>query len=410
MDSSAISINMPKSRKNKSRSRSRRGEQEEDLIASATQKDVDETQAVVRGQSASGVKTPTIAPNDGDININTNLTGGQTNHTDISNDSKSISHNNRDNSDPKCKTIITVGSVTPNIYDGAEDIDEYLDHFQYIAKCNNWSDRMQLNRLPIYLKGTAELWFRDFSRTSGENLTITQVCDGLREAFRQKNYRSINQNLLTYRYQGLTEPVHKYFYDIVRLCNRVNPSMSEEEKITHILRGLKSSILEKALILEPKNCKDLLNKVRSIEEAEYLSQVRPSYNNCLLNAKVQESSVATSEDKDKDICPPESEKEKSDTTELVSLMKDMLSEYKNLRSNRYKNKGNQNNWHGNQNREQGGPVPNRRTLTGAPICNYCQKPGHLERDCFKKKLDEITNVSQNTTPKQVEKGPDQGNH
>ena len=38
--------------------------------------------------------------------------------------------------------------------------------------------------------------------------------------------------------------------------------MEEHEKLTHIMRGLKSNILEKVLVLEPKDCNDLLSKLK----------------------------------------------------------------------------------------------------------------------------------------------------
>ena len=49
-----------------------------------------------------------------------------------------VSENKPDDQTPKCKTVITVGSVAPRTYYGVDDIDEYLDNFSHISKCNNW--------------------------------------------------------------------------------------------------------------------------------------------------------------------------------------------------------------------------------------------------------------------------------
>ena len=59
---------------------------------------------------------------------------------------------------PLCNTVITVGSVSPKTFDGTHNVDEYVEHFTQIAKCNNWSPKLQMSRIPIYLTGPANLW------------------------------------------------------------------------------------------------------------------------------------------------------------------------------------------------------------------------------------------------------------
>ena len=66
----------------------------------------------------------------------------------------------------------------------------------------------------------------------------------------------MNQNALICRVQGEDEPVSTYYYDVMRLCYKLNPEMTEEEKLIHLIRGLKSGVLERVLVLEPKNCED----------------------------------------------------------------------------------------------------------------------------------------------------------
>ena len=50
---------------------------------------------------------------------------------------------------PECRPMITIGSVSPRNFDGDEDVDDWIEHFVYISKCNNWNESMQKRRLPI---------------------------------------------------------------------------------------------------------------------------------------------------------------------------------------------------------------------------------------------------------------------
>lgn len=276
---------------------------------------------------------------------------------------------------PEVQSLITVGAVSPRNFDGSTDVDEYIDHFTFVSKCNNWDDRMQKRRLPVHLKDVAEMWYREFFSLGeskdinfGNNLSITEIFDGLRSAFRPKNYRSINQSALICRHQGLQEPVGTYHYDMLRLCNKMNPKMDEIEKMTHIMRGLRSGLLEKVLVHEPKDCNDLLGKLRSIEEAEILSSQRPTYNYFLMkdssNQKPVAAEVSIPQNKDND--------DKSEMKQMFSKMCDMIEGLvKNNRNDNYPARSFR-----RYNRTQF-----NRTVDGRPICNICRVPGHIARSC-----------------------------
>lgn len=262
-----------------------------------------------------------------------------------------------------------------------------------------------MSRLPVYLKGSAELWYRDFRKKSGETSDIIDVFNGLREGFRHKNFRSISQNLLTNRIQNMTEPAHQYYYDVLRLCNKVNPDMGEDEKITHLIRGLKSSILEKVLVLEPKDCKDLLSKIKSVEEAEILANSRPNYNYVLFNQKIsalsQDANVSSPDEFIKSKKTKSEIEPKSDEIKQISdMMRTLLGEIRSRDTRKVDN---------NKGRDPSPPKTKQttRTVDGKIVCRYCTKVGHFEKNCFRKKIDEL---EARNKPTNEENGrPDQGN-
>ena len=347
------------------------------------------------------------------INSETNATTNSENTDNlmvITNQKHSdLSNKTTDKNDSlECRALITVGSVNPKNYDGTGDVDEWIDHFTYISKCNNWDNTMQLRRLPIHLKETAELWFRNFSENnSDDSPDITAVFDGLRTAFRPMNFRSINQSALISRVQRLQEPVNSYHYDMLRLCRKINPNMSEEDKLTHVMRGLKSGLLEKVLVLEPKDCQDLLNKLRSIEEAEFLSNARPDYNLLLVNEKKQETDKKSDSKEEQ----PKADLPKDRVEKLCDLVEKLVI---NETESQY---GQQRQWQGKtQFNPNSRAYQNRltRTVDGRPICHYCKMPGHVQVTCWKRKRDlSITDAKRvsddDGRDNRPNRGPNQGN-
>nr|XP_054933016.1 uncharacterized protein LOC126541986 [Dermacentor andersoni] len=58
--------------------------------------------------------------------------------------------------------------------------------------------------------------------------------------------------------------------NILRLCARANPSMTEEERMRHLGRGLRPDVLEKILIANPDSCSAFLEILRRIDWAAFL--------------------------------------------------------------------------------------------------------------------------------------------
>ena len=262
---------------------------------------------------------------------------------------------------PVVNTIITVGSVAPRNFSGQEDINDWINHFKHIAKCNNWSDRLQLNRIPIYLTGTAEMWFSEFMRESeekGEALTIQNVLDGLINAFRPQNYRSLNHSALINRRQRIGESFHDYYIDMVNLCRKVNPLMSEQDKFMYITNNMRSTLIERVMILQPKSCKELLEKCKACEEIEGLANNRPDYN-CFLVSGLQARQST-------DQTPAKLETSESAILEQFDKLLDNFGE-KIVNSLQRPNN-----------------FPrNQRTVDGKPICNSCGLAGHFARTCYR---------------------------
>ena len=203
----------------------------------------------------------------------------------------------------------------------------------------------------------------------------------MRKEFRPQNHRTVYQSQLSSRKQGLNEPVQVYYYDVLNLCMRVNKDMSDEDKLFHLCQGLKSTLLEKVMPFEPRTCKELLQKCKSIEEAEVMANNRPHYNYLLLQEK-KPLSVETLADKVQSansVPPANTEVVSCENRELEKTLKalaDSVKETNELTKKMVETLTSRprNNYRNNQRQ-----VTN---LNGQLVCYRCNTPGHTSRYCY----------------------------
>ncbi|KAK4006946.1 hypothetical protein OUZ56_012100 [Daphnia magna] len=78
-----------------------------------------------------------------------------------------------------------------------------------------------------------------------EDVTGPPIVPGVKtqllEQFKPVNQNRFNEANLRERKQGIDESTIEYFYDILDLCRRVDPNMTEATKLVHLWRGLKPS-------------------------------------------------------------------------------------------------------------------------------------------------------------------------
>jgi hypothetical protein len=67
----------------------------------------------------------------------------------------------------------------------------------------------------------------------------------LQEAFRHHNYAMELESLLRARKQKPDEPVMSYCYDMINLCSRVDPGMTEERKLQFIFQNMEPALMQR---------------------------------------------------------------------------------------------------------------------------------------------------------------------
>ncbi|CAF1231754.1 unnamed protein product [Adineta ricciae] len=147
-----------------------------------------------------------------------------------------------------------------------QSIDELFDAIK-ISK----ADRRLF--LPMYFGEDVKKWFR--SENHNEDY------DEFKKDFITTFTSSVQQlqiaTKLMNRRQGADESVQAYHFDMLAMCARYNPTMTEDEKILYLVRGLKPSIQQHVILNNPKTCQDLFEHAKRTEAATKMSQpVLPS--------------------------------------------------------------------------------------------------------------------------------------
>ena len=155
-----------------------------------------------------------------------------------------------------------------------EDVNDWLDQFDRVAIVQEWTEELKCQVFPLYLGGTALAWYS--SSTPAVQDAWTDLKAGLIEAFKPVNYQGLMDTKLRQRRQANDETVIQYFYDVKRLCDKVDPAMPETSKISHILEGLLPYYAERVIPLQPDTCDDLLKKLQLVQQArDSASRAKP---------------------------------------------------------------------------------------------------------------------------------------
>jgi hypothetical protein len=173
------------------------------------------------------------------------------------------------------------------------------------------------------------------------------------------NQDQFNERRLKERKQEPEESTIEFIYDMLDLCRKVDPNMSEAAKLSHMWRGLKPSLTEKLWSLKPASCDEFLREVRRYQEM---------------------TSRARQEDWAMGMLGKQMPPVKEDRLErLEKMMEGLMGAIVPKPAGQPPQQG----W--NPGNIQQRPGWNNRELQwtpdGQPICFGCRQVGHLNRDC-----------------------------
>ncbi|UYV75303.1 K02A2.6-like [Cordylochernes scorpioides] len=129
-------------------------------------------------------------------------------------------------------------------HQGAEDPHNWLKKYERVAKHNQWDETLCLANVYFYLTGTALKWLRA-------------------------------EKTLKTRAQLKGESTEFYIQDILRLCKEVDPHMNEEDKISHLMKGIAEELYQALLPRDAHTTEQFVTEGRRIE-ALHCKRVTPT--------------------------------------------------------------------------------------------------------------------------------------
>ncbi|GFV46232.1 CCHC-type domain-containing protein [Trichonephila clavipes] len=155
---------------------------------------------------------------------------------------------------------------TPSIFYGeaGNDPSMWLKEYERIAKFNRWDDTMCLANAYLFLKGTARLWYEN----NEENLSSWEkfqeqlkIAFGLTELFIKQAEHELKN-----RAQKMGENTQSYIQSVLVLCHKVNPKITEIEKVSHLVKGIAEDVYQSLLVKDISFTSDFIKECQRIEE------------------------------------------------------------------------------------------------------------------------------------------------
>ena len=166
-------------------------------------------------------------------------------------------------------------SIEPFTGVSSQDATRWLAHTANILRVQGFFDK---NELPLlisgFLDGDALDWFQELPGKPPD-------WDTFRTTFLQRfpsppsshhPFESFQQ--LSNRRQGIHETTVDYYTHVLKLCHQYNPHMSDVERVDHLKKGLRPSLLEKVLDHEPETPTEFIELVLKAESNQRILQAQ----------------------------------------------------------------------------------------------------------------------------------------
>lgn len=113
-----------------------------------------------------------------------------------------------------------------------EDVEDWLDQYERVAKANRWSPDQKLSHVYFALADSARTWYEN---REGTLTTWSECRQQLLDTFSNNDRRDLAQQLIEVRIQKPNESVAMFAEDMTRLFRRADPEMPEAKKVRHLM-------------------------------------------------------------------------------------------------------------------------------------------------------------------------------
>lgn len=186
--------------------------------------------------------------------------------------------------------LIVSQPITPQAFhgDSFEDAEDWLDHFERVARSNEWSEERKLRHVYFALEDSARTWFENHEASLSSWEEFRQQ---LLATYGSNDRREKAETALRARNQRTNESVAMYIEDMSRLFKRADPNMSEDKKVRHLMHGVKQELFAGLVRNPPRTVAEFRSEATTIEMT--LQQRARQYNRDLSCASANVFSACT---------------------------------------------------------------------------------------------------------------------
>ncbi|CAL8077639.1 unnamed protein product [Orchesella dallaii] len=166
-------------------------------------------------------------------------------------------------------------AVIPKTFSGSreQDPEKHLKQYERAAACNHWDEATKLLYFPVYLDGTATLWYENFEKKlkdNGVELSWLIIPDAFKKGFTTIARADVAERKLHVRKQHVGESAEDYVYEIVDLCRKVDNNMPEDRIVRTTIKGLRPAFLDRINLMQPNTINEVLECIRKVQETKFL--------------------------------------------------------------------------------------------------------------------------------------------
>lgn len=149
-----------------------------------------------------------------------------------------------------------------------EEAGKFIHHFEQVADYNRWSIVERYCRLPMHLRRAAKDWFSTHYQSQSDAKDWRKTLGEMKRVFpSDKNLE--RERRLALREQRPGEELSKFYWSMKKLCEQVNPTMSDFEKRDRLINAMASPYNTLVALQSPSSCKeleDIINKIATVDD------------------------------------------------------------------------------------------------------------------------------------------------
>ena len=259
--------------------------------------------------------------------------------------------------------------IAPRLYDGKTAWREYHSHFQRVSRVNGWAEHQRLDYLWIHLTGEALSYVETL--TPEQTTSYGRLCQVLEGRFGDTQQAEVYKSELRGRRRKSGESLQALAQDISRLVQRAYPEIGRpgiEELAVEKFREALPDHGQRMAVFQCK-ARSLDQAVQAALDTEswQVSETRRTSAPTRLRATTDGDPTAPAWEEGDVLARAAKTSPSEPGTAWIAAIQRILDDFLQQLPN---------------------PGTEKERTKGSVKCYYCQRTGHIQRECRKKKADE----------------------